>query len=128
MHLLTIFLVAIVVPNAFQFAFLQLIVGYVVVFSLDKHNRRFYFFRTSGFIFLTYIIVYLGFSLIQVSELSLIDTNMIWMFAMSAALTLLALPLIYFFERLFGLITDLTLLELSNTNSPLLRELASKAP
>lgn len=127
-HLLTIFLVAIVVPNAFQFAFLQLIVGYVVVFSLDKHNRRFYFFRTSGFIFLTYIIVYLGFSLIQVSELSLIDTNMIWMFAMSAALTLLALPLIYFFERLFGLITDLTLLELSNTNSPLLRELASKAP
>lgn len=127
-HLLTIFLVAIVVPNAFQFAFLQLIVGYVVVFSLDKHNRRFYFFRTSGFIFLTYIIVYLGFSLIQVSELSLIDTTMIWMFALSAALTLLALPMIYFFERLFGQITDLTLLELSNTNSPLLRELASKAP
>ncbi|KAF0130351.1 MAG: 7TM receptor with intracellular metal dependent phosphohydrolase [Bacteroidetes bacterium] len=127
-HLLTIFLVAIVVPNAFQFAFLQLIVGYVVVFSLDLHGRRFYFFRTSGFIFLTYIIVYVGFSLIQVSEFSLIDTSMIWMFAMSAALTLLALPLIYFFERLFGQITDLTLLELSNTNSPLLRELASKAP
>lgn len=127
-HLLTIFLVAIVVPNAFQFAFLQLIVGYVVVFSLDKHSRRFYFFRTSGLIFLTYLIVYIGFSLIQVSEFGLIDTTMIWLFALSAALTLLALPLIYFFERIFGQITDLTLLELSNTNSPLLRELASKAP
>ncbi len=127
-HLLTIFLVSIVVPNAFQFAFLQLIVGYVVVFSLDKHSRRFYFFRTSGFIFLTYIVIYLGFSLIQVSEFSLIDQRMIWMFALSAALTLMALPMIYFFERIFGLVTELTLLELSNTNSPLLRELAAKAP
>lgn len=127
-HLLTIFLVSIVVPNAFQFAFLQLIVGYVVVFSLDQHSRRFYFFRASGLIFFTYLVIYIGFSLMQVSELSLIDMKMIWMFALSAALTLLALPIIYFLERIFGLITDLTLLELSNTNSPLLRELAAKAP
>lgn len=127
-HLLTIFLVSIVVPNAFQFVFLQLIVGYVVVFSLDQHGRRVYFFRTSGLIFLTYLIIYTGFSFIQVSEFSLIDTKTIWFFALSAALTLLALPMIYFLERLFGFITDLTLLELSNTNSPLLRELASRAP
>lgn len=127
-HLLTIFLVSIVVPNAFQFVFLQLIVGYVVVFSLDQHGRRVYFFRTSGLIFLTYLIIYTGFSFIQVSEFALIDTKTIWFFALSAALTLLALPIIYFLERLFGLITDLTLLELSNTNSPLLRELASRAP
>jgi cyclic-di-AMP phosphodiesterase PgpH len=127
-HLLTIFLVSIVVPNAFQFVFLQLVVGYVVVFSLEKHNKRFYFFRTSLFIFLTYLVIYAGFSLMQVSSLTLIDSSMIWMFAVSASLTLLALPLIYLLERIFGQITDLSLLELSNTNSPLLRELASHAP
>ncbi|PKP51788.1 MAG: phosphohydrolase [Bacteroidetes bacterium HGW-Bacteroidetes-1] len=127
-HLLSIFLVSIVVPNAFQFVFLQLIVGYVVVFSLVNHGKRFYFFRTSFFIFITYLIVFSGFSLFQLSEIKLIDSSMAWKFAISAALTLLALPLIYFFERLFGQITELSLLELSNTNSPLLRELASKAP
>lgn len=127
-HLLSIFLVSIVVPNAFQFVFLQLIVGYVVVFSLVNHGKRFYFFRTSFFIFITYLIVFSGFSLFQLSEIKLIDSTMVWKFAISAALTLLALPLIYFFERLFGQITELSLLELSNTNSPLLRELASKAP
>jgi putative nucleotidyltransferase with HDIG domain len=46
----------------------------------------------------------------------------------SATLTLMALPLIYGFERVFGMLTDLTLLEYSNTNSPLLRQLAQKAP
>ncbi len=127
-HLLTIFLVSIVVPNAYQFTFLQLIVGYVVVFSLDQHGKRVYFFRTSGLIFLTYLIIYTGFSFIQVSEFSLMDLKTIWFFTLSAALTLLAMPMIYFLERIFGLITDLTLLELSNTNSLLLRELASRAP
>jgi cyclic-di-AMP phosphodiesterase PgpH len=127
-HLLTIFLVSIVVPNAFQFVFLQLVVGYVVVFGLEKHNKRLYFFRVSILIFLTYVIIYAGFSLMQVSSLTLIDASMIWMFGVSALLTLLALPLIFLLERIFGQITDLTLLELSNTNSPLLREMASRAP
>ncbi|MDO8896350.1 MAG: HDIG domain-containing protein, partial [Bacteroidales bacterium] len=127
-HLLTIFLVSIVVPNAFQFVFLQLVVGYVVVFGLEKHNKRLYFFRVSVMNIQTYKIIYAGFSLMQVSSHMLIDASMIWMFAVSALLTLLALPMIFLLERIFGQITDLTLLELSNTNSPLLREMASRAP
>lgn len=127
-HLLTIFLVSIVVPNAFQFIFLQLIVGYVVVFSMVDNFKRFYFFRASANIFFTYTIIYAGFSLLQVHDLTLIDASMVWMFLISALLTLLALPSIYLLERTFGLVTDLSLLELSNTNSPLLRKLASNAP
>lgn len=127
-HLLTVFLVSIVVPNAFQFVFLQLVVGYVIVFSLVNHSRRLFFFRASILIFLTYLLVFVGFSLTQVSTFTLTDFSMIWMFGVSAALSLLSLPLIYILEKTFGLLTELTLLELSNTNSKLLRDLAERAP
>lgn len=127
-HLLTVFLVSIVVPNAFQFVFLQLVVGYVIVFSLVNHSRRLFFFRASILIFLTYFLVFIGFSLTQVSAFSLPEYSMFWMFGVSAALSLLSLPLIYVLEKTFGLLTELSLLELSNTNSRLLRDLAERAP
>lgn len=127
-HLLTVFLVSIVVPNAFQFVFLQLVVGYVIVFSLVNHSRRLFFFRASILIFLTYLLVFVGFSLTQVSAFSLPEYSMFWMFGVSAALSLLSLPLIYILEKTFGLLTELSLLELSNTNSKLLRDLAERAP
>ncbi|MBS4058070.1 MAG: HDIG domain-containing protein [Bacteroidales bacterium] len=127
-HLLSVVIIALVVPNAYEFVFFQFVVGFVVIFSLVNHNKRLFFFRTSVFIFLAYTVVYFGFLLIQEGSLKMISINQIWAFLFSSSLTLLALPLIYLFERMFGMITDLTLLELSNTNSPLLRELASKAP
>jgi putative nucleotidyltransferase with HDIG domain len=127
-HLLTILMIALIVPNSFEFIFFQFVVGFVVIFSLVNHNKRIYFFRTSAYIFIAYIVIYAGFTLIQEGSLLYMSLNQVWAFLFSALLTLLALPLIFMFERMFGLITDLTLLELSNTNSPLLRELASKAP
>lgn len=127
-HFLTVLIIALVVPNAFEFIFIQFVVGFVVIFSLVNHNKRIYFFRTSVFIFISYCIIYAGFTLIQEGTLVTVSHAQLWSFLFSALLTLLALPLIFLLERLFGLITDLTLLELSNTNSRLLRELASKAP
>lgn len=127
-HLLTVLMIALIVPNSFEFIFFQFVVGFVVIFSLVNHNKRIYFFRTSAYIFLAYVVIYAGFTLIQEGSLLYMTRNQVWAFLFSALLTLLAVPLIFLLERLFGLITDLTLLELSNTNSPLLRELASKAP
>lgn len=127
-HLLTVVCVSFVVPNAFEFLFYQLIIGYIVVFSLRKHNKRIYFFRTSVYIFVTYVLIYIGFNLIRSGGLDALEISRFTAFAVSSLLTLLALPLIFLLERLFGMITDLTLLELSNTNSPLLRELALIAP
>jgi putative nucleotidyltransferase with HDIG domain len=80
------------------------------------------------FIFLAYAFVYLGFTLIQEGNLQTVNTLVLGSFALNALFTMLALPLIYFLERIFGLLTDLSLLELSNTNSPLLRQLALVAP
>jgi cyclic-di-AMP phosphodiesterase PgpH len=127
-HILTVILIAMVVPNAFEFIFLQLTIGYVVIFTLMRHNKRIFFFRTSVFLFLTYAVVYTSFSLMQQGDFSAVEPVMYLAFAASALLTLLALPLIFLLERMFGMLTDLSLLELSNTNSPLLRELAMVAP
>jgi len=79
-------------------------------------------------IFLTYIAVYTGMNLMQEGSFNTMDPNMFIMFGGSAMLTLLAYPLIYIFEKIFGFTTDITLLELSDTNNKLLRELAEKAP
>lgn len=127
-HILTVILIALVVPNAFEFIFLQLTIGYVVIFTLMRHNKRIFFFRTSVFLFLTYAIVYSSFSLMQQGDFSALEPFMYIAFAVSALLTLLALPLIFLLERMFGMLTDLSLLELSNSNSPLLRKLAMAAP
>lgn len=127
-HILTIIIIALGISNAFEYVFLQLIVGYVVIFSLMCHNKRIFFFRTSVYLILTYAFIYTGFSLLNHAGLQQVDPGMYVAFAVSSLLTLLALPLIFSLERSFGMITDLSLLELSNTNSPLLRELAMIAP
>ena len=127
-HLLTIILLGLVVPNPFMFLLLQLIIGFVVIFGLVNHNKRIYYFRTSVMILVGYLFVYTGFTLIQEGNLSAVDWQQIGAFTLSALFTMLALPLIYMLERIFGIITDLTLLELSNTNTPILRQLAQKAP
>jgi putative nucleotidyltransferase with HDIG domain len=127
-HLFTIMIVGLAVPSAFSFVFLQLIVGFIVLFSLVNHNRRTYYFRTSVYIFITYVILYFGFQIIQEGVVNFSQFYKLANVGISATLTLMALPLIYGFERVFGMLTDLTLLEYSNTNSPLLRQLAQKAP
>lgn len=121
-------IIGLVVPNPFQFLFMQLVIGFVAVYSLSNRYRRTSYFTTSLFIFLAYLIVYLGFSLIQEGSFASIDFSMIGSFALNALFTMLTLPIVYFLERIFGFVTDLTLLELSNTNSPILRKLASVAP
>jgi uncharacterized domain HDIG len=124
-QIFTVLIVSLSVPNPFQYIFMQLVVCLVVIFSLVKHNSRISYFKASFLAFLAYVIVYVGFTLLSDAEIQL---QVIGLLALNALFTLLSLPLILIFERIFGLTTTMTLLELSNTNSPLLRKLATKAP
>ncbi len=127
-HLVTIFITGYLVPNSFEFVFLQLIAGIIAILSVVNLYKRSQFVKSIILIFLTYVAVYTGMNLMSEGNFSALEPNMFIMFGGSAMLTLLAYPLIYIFERLFGFTTDLTLLELSDTNNKLLRELAEKAP
>ncbi len=127
-HIITIIIIGFLVPNSFEFVFLQLIAGIISIISVVQLQRRAQFFISSFMIFLTYSAVYFGLSLIQEGSFMGVDLKVFLLFAGSAILTLFSYPLIYLFEKIFGLITDVTLIELSNTNNKLLRELSSVAP
>lgn len=127
-HVVIIVLTGFMVPNAFEFIFMQLIAGIIAIISVASLSRRSQFFITAGAIFVTYAAIYVGMLLIQDGSLQNIDERPFILFAGNALFTLFSYPLIYVFEKLFGMVTDVTLMELSDTNSPLLRQLSHHAP
>jgi putative nucleotidyltransferase with HDIG domain len=128
LHIITILLVGFFVPNGFEFVFLNVFTGIVAIISLTDFYRRSKLVVTSIYVILTYSIVYLGIALVQEGSLSQIQLKYFSWFGINGILILIAYPLIYMFEKLFGFISDATLLELSDTNQPLLRKLAELAP
>jgi len=108
--------------------FLQLITGIITIVSIYKLNKRAQFYITSFWIFLSYSLIYLALLLVSDGSLDNINYKIFYNFAISAGLTLFSYPIIYFFEKLFSQVTHLSLLELSDTNNKLLRDLAQKAP
>jgi putative nucleotidyltransferase with HDIG domain len=127
-HIITIITIGLSLSNSFEFIYLQIIAGTLTIFSIVNMNKRSQLFGTSLVIFISYFIGYISFQLIYEGSFSEIKFNQIGSFALSAMLTLFTYPLIYLFEKMFGFVSDVTLMELSDTNNPLLRELANKAP
>jgi putative nucleotidyltransferase with HDIG domain len=127
-HLLVVLIAGFFVPNSFEFAFLQISAGMVAIYSIKNLIKREQFLISALLILLNYFIAFLGISLIRDGSFSDIEWINFLPFVFSVLLSLLAYPLIYAFERMFGITSDVTLMELTNTNSKLLRDLAFKAP
>lgn len=127
-HLLVVLIAGFFVPNSFEFAFLQISAGMVAIFSIKNLIKREQFLISALLILLNYFIAYLGISLIRNGSFTDIEWINFIPFIFSVLLSLLAYPLIYAFERGFGITSDVTLMELTNTNSKILRDLAYKAP
>lgn len=127
-HVTTIVILANMVPNSFEFIFYQLIAGMMSIVTVRNFESRSKFLLVSLVIFLTYSLIYTFGVLSQESTLEGISLSRYITFLLNALLTLLSFPLIYLFERIFGFTTNLTLLELSSTNNPALRELSRNAP
>lgn len=127
-HVLTILLLGFIVPNSFEFIYLQIIAGIVTILTVSELHKRANLFISIGQITLIYMITYLAFSIIKEGNASQIKWEYLLMFAANGLLSFLSLFFIYIYEKIFGLVSDVTLLELSNTNSKLLRELNEKAP
>ena len=126
--IITLIISGYIVPNSYEYIFLQMITGIITIISVSKLQNRSQFFLTSFLIFITYSITYTSITILQDGSFDNIKSiNYAW-FAASAMLTLFSYPLIFLFEKAFGFITDVSLMELSSTNTPLLREFAAKAP
>jgi putative nucleotidyltransferase with HDIG domain len=127
-HLVTVLIIAFMAPNRFEFAFMELVSGMIAIFSFVNMHNRSQIFISAALIFLTYSIAYTGITIIQEGGTDVLTWQDFAWFGVSALLTLFSYPLIFLFEKIFGFISDVSLLELSDTNGKLLRELASRAP
>ena len=127
-HVLTVLLIGFIVPNSFEFVFLQIVAGIVTIQSIDQLYRRANLFISVGQIVLVYLIAYIAFTIVQEGTFLKIDLVTIGLFLLNGLLMLFVQPLIYIYEKLFGLVSDVSLLELSDTNTKLLKELSDQAP
>lgn len=127
-HITLVLLSTFVVPQGVEFVFLQIIAGMVAIYTSIRAHYWSQFFLSNGFILLAYVIGYFAISIIQEGSFDNLDyANFGWL-SLNVLLTLLAYPLIPVFEKLFGFVSEITLLEYSDINKPLLKELSLKAP
>jgi len=127
-HIVTVLIIGFWAPNSFEFSFLTISIGIVALLSLTNIYRRNKMFVTSAWIIATYISLHIGISLYQEGNISNIKIDNLLSFGGNGLLVLSSIPLIYIFEKMFGFLSDATLLELSDSNQPLLRRLAELAP
>ena len=127
-HVLTVLLLGFIVPNSFEFIYLHIIAGIAAILTDSELYKRANLFISIGQITLIYMITYFAFSVIKEGNANQINWLYFGLFAANGLLSFLAVFFIYFYEKVFSLVSDVTLLELSNTNTKLLRELNEKAP
>ncbi|MHA6280634.1 HD family phosphohydrolase [Salinimicrobium sp. CAU 1759] len=127
-HVITVLLLGFIVPDSYEYMFLQIIAGIVTILTVSELYKRANLFITVGQITLVYIVSYFAFTVIQEGSIYEVEPEIFLMFLLGGLATLFVQPLIYAYEKIFGLISDMSLLELSDTNTKLLKELSDKAP
>ena len=127
-NLVTVLLISFMAPSRFEYVFIQMMGGMVAIFSIVNMRNRSQIFISASVIFVTYCLAFLGITIMQEGGMDAISARDFAWFGISATLTLFSYPLIFIFEKIFGFLSDVSLLELSDTNRKLLRELASRAP
>ena len=119
---------ALFVRNPFDFFLINFAAGMIAVFTLRHYYRRNSLFRAVALVMVTQVFVYICLSLIHEASFVTISYHTLIWFLINVFLMLAMYQLVYILERVFGFVSDITLLELADTNQPLLLELAEKAP
>ena len=127
-HVAIILLCSITLRYPHEFILLQLLTGMAAIFSLRELSQRSQLFRTAFIIFACYALLYFAFELIHEDDLTKLNTRLYFYFAINGVLLLFAYPLLFALEKIFGFTSNVTLVELSNINHPLLREMSEIAP
>ena len=127
-HIIAVLLAGQMVPDATEFVFLQILVGMVAVSSLKDMNSRAQLVKSALLIFVVYGVSFVAMELARGVDIKSVDWAMLFVFALNAVALLFAYGLIFIIEKLFGFLSEVTLVELSNINSPLLMEFSEKCP
>jgi cyclic-di-AMP phosphodiesterase PgpH len=127
-HIITVLISSTIVAYPYEFLLIQIAAGMTSVYSLKDLTQRSQLVLCAVLVVLTYFVMYVGISLIQEGFFSRINGWMFFYFAINGGLMLTSYLLIYFFEWVFGYTSNVTLVELSNINNPLLREFSETCP
>jgi putative nucleotidyltransferase with HDIG domain len=127
-HTTMVLICANMLQHPFEFTVVELVAGLVAITSLRELSKRSQLFRTALVITLACVIVNLAFDWTKATALSQIDYSIYNYLVLNGIALLFAYPLLYLIEKTFGFTSDITLIELSNTNSPLLRRMSEIAP
>jgi len=128
MHVVVVFIISFIAPNPFEFVFLQVFAGILLLYGIRNLRRRSQFFNSAFVLFISYALTFFGLNILHEGTFKNIDWIIYAWFGGNALLSLFAYPLIYLFEKAFGFLSEVSLLELTDSNNPLLRELNEKAP
>ncbi len=127
-HLVTVLLCSLMVPFPHEFLMLQVVAGMVVTFSLRELSQRSQLIRCVFFIFLTYTLTYLGMVFYQEGDIKKIHWVMMLYFGINFILLMFSYLLVYMLEKVFGYVSSITLVELSNINTNVLKKLSETCP
>jgi putative nucleotidyltransferase with HDIG domain len=128
-HIVVVLIVGSFVPsNAGEFMAIQLIAGFAAIIRMTKVQYLSQFFVSTLFVFLAYLLTATAFQFIKIGTFSEFEYQRLLWLTGNFVLTLLAYPIIYAYERLFGFVSDITLVELSDVNKEVLRKLSVQAP
>jgi hypothetical protein len=126
--ILLVLMVALFSSNPLEFILLQVSAISFATLYQSSSTRRSRILGTALLVFIGYSAIYIALSIAQNGGLAGIQTENFGWFAINGLMCTMVFPLIYVVEKVFGYISETTLLELSDSNQPLLKELAVKAP
>ncbi len=127
-HLVIVLLCSLMVPFPHEFLLLQIVAGMVVTFSLKDLSERSQLFRCAFLIFISYALCYTSLALYQEADFHKINWMMFLFFGINFILLMFTYILVYILEKVFGYVSSITLVELSNINTPILKKLSETAP
>jgi len=128
LHVIMVLLASVFVPNPYEFLLLQIMMGVVVVYSMKDMTQRSQLIATIAFVVLTYSVIYVSYSLILGIDVKEIRYTTFIYFAINGVLLLFSYGVIFICEKLFGFLSNMTLIELSNVNNGLLMRFSELAP
>ena len=127
-HVITILICSICLRYPHEFILLQITAGLVAIYSLRELSQRSQLFKSAVFVILTYALLYFAFEMITENDLSKLNGRMYIYFIINGILLLFTYPLLFLLEKTFGFTSNVTLVELSNINTPLLRRMSETVP
>ena len=126
--IIMLLLCSIALRYPYEFILVQFVGGLVGIYSLRELSQRSQLMRAALLITLSMMLVYFSYELIHTDDLTKLDTSMYMSLAVNGILLLFTYLLLFMLEKMFGFTSNVTLVELSNINTPLLRKMSEVAP